>query len=360
MRRWNFDRGRGGTASHPFYSNLFYSNLFDYELLNNKFSHCKLFHTKMFHFKLSYFKFFGYSSVHGTRCASAPRFALGACFALGLALGAPAAAAAPGQGVLKVCADPSNLPLSNNKGEGYENKIAEALARDLNLRVEYTFFPQRIGFVRNTLRSKDDQSHEYKCDLIVGVPKEYELTATTRPYMHSTYALIFSTREDLSGMRTAEDLLKLPRPKLEALRIGYFTKSPGADWLLKNGLLDHGVSYSHQNGDVEESPARTIERDLAAGKIDAAILWGPIAGMLVEQRAAAPKWRALPFEPDPSIRFDYEISMGLRNGEKEWKDTLDGWIAAHHPEIDSILISYKVPLIDAAGHVSSNVMDGKL
>jgi quinoprotein dehydrogenase-associated probable ABC transporter substrate-binding protein len=274
--------------------------------------------------------------------------------------GAAAVAAADSGGVLKVCADPSNLPLSNDKGEGYENKIAEALAHDLKLRVEYTFFPQRIGFIRNTLRAKDQETQQYKCDLIVGVPKEYELTATTQPYMHSTYALIFAARSDLAGLHTAEDLLKLPRDKLDALRIGVFTKSPGADWLLKNGLVDHAVSYSHQNGDVEESPARTIERDLAAGKIDAAILWGPIAGMLVEQHGGQPKWRAVPFEPSPQIRFDYEISMGVRNGEKQWKDTLDAWIAAHHPQIDSILMSYKVPLVDQAGHVSSNATDGNL
>jgi quinoprotein dehydrogenase-associated probable ABC transporter substrate-binding protein len=277
-----------------------------------------------------------------------------------LTLGAHPVSADTSDGILRVCADPSNLPLSNDKGEGYENKIAEALAHDLKLRVEYTYFPQRIGFVRNTLRLKDEISHQYKCDLIIGVPKDYELTATTQPYMHSTYALIFSSRSDLSGLRTADDLLKLPREKLDALRIGVFTKSPGSDWLLRNGLVDHAVSYSHQNGDAEESPARTIGRDLADGKIDAGILWGPFAGMLVEQRTKEPKWRAVPFEPDPKIRFDYEISMGLRNGEKEWKNTLDTWIAGHRPQIDSILISYKIPLVDATGHVSSNATNGSL
>ena len=285
---------------------------------------------------------------------------LTACAGICLAFGSGLAAADAADGVLRVCADPSNLPLSNDKGEGYENKIAEALARDLNLRVEYTFFPQRIGFIRNTLRLKDQESQRYKCDLIIGVPKGYELTATTAPYMHSTYALIFADRSDLEGLHTAEDLLKLPREKLDALRIGVFTKSPGADWLLKNAMVDHAVSYSHQNGDVNESPARTIERDLAAGRIDAAIMWGPIAGMLVDQRHTAPKWRAVPFEPDPAIHFDYEISMGLRQGEKEWKDTLDAWIAAHHPQIESILLSYKVPLVDETGHVSSNAKDGNL
>jgi quinoprotein dehydrogenase-associated probable ABC transporter substrate-binding protein len=260
----------------------------------------------------------------------------------GAILGAQSASAGQGEGLLKVCADPSNLPLSNEKGEGYENKIAEALAHDLNLKVTYTFFPQRIGFIRNTLRFKDEETQQYKCDLIIGVPKDYELTATTRPYMHSTYALIF------------------PRPKLDALRIGVFTKSPGSDWLLKNGMVDHAVSYSHQNGDVEESPARTIERDLAGGKIDGGILWGPIASMLVEQHTQGTKWRAVPFEPDPALRFDYEISMGMRQGEKQWKDTLDAWISAHQAQIDSILMSYKVPMVDTTGHVSSNARDGNL
>ena len=85
-----------------------------------------------------------------------------------------------------------------------------------------------------------------------------------------------------------------------------------------------------------------------------------MAGMLVEQRTKEPKWRAVPFGPDPKIKFDYEISMGLRNGEKQWKDTLDAWISKHRPQIDSILISYKVPLVDATGHVSSSTKDGNL
>ncbi len=263
-------------------------------------------------------------------------------------------------GVLRVCADPANLPLSNDKGEGYENKIAQALAHDLKLQVDYTFFPQRMGFVRNTLRFKDEQTQQYKCDLIIGVPKEYELTATTKPYMHSTYSLIFSSRGELNSLRTAQDLLKLPQEKLNALHIGVFTKSPGADWLLQHGLMDHAAVYSHQNGDIDESPARTIERDLANGKIDGAILWGPIAGMLVEQRTQEPKWRAVPFEPDPSIKFDYEISMGLRQGEKPWKETLDRWISGNQKQIDSILLSYKVPLVDKTGHVSSSATDGNL
>src|SRR6266702_1840196 len=111
--------------------------------------------------------------------------------------------------VLHVCADPSSLPQSNDRGEGYENKIAEALARDLGKKVEYTFFPQRMGFVRMTLRARDESTLKFKCDLIIGVPKGYDITATTKPYMHSIYALVLTPRPDLRDLKTAEDLLKL-------------------------------------------------------------------------------------------------------------------------------------------------------
>jgi len=261
-----------------------------------------------------------------------------ACFA------AVAQAPAPGEAVLRVCADPGNLPLSNDKGEGYENKIAAALARDLKRRLEFTWFPQRMGFVRNTLRSKDEQTQQFKCDVIIGVPKGFELTATTQPYMRSTYALVFSSRDEFAQLESAEDLLKLPTPRLHALRIGVFGKSPGTDWLLRNELMQHSVFYAPQSGDPAENPAQVIERDLLAGKIDMAFVWGPIAGFLVSQHT--PAWRALPFNPDPAIKFDYEISMGVRFGEKEWKDTLDQWIRTHQDEVRSILAGYHVPLLD--------------
>jgi len=119
------------------------------------------------------------------------------------ALAAGLAVFAQGQkdDALRVCADPSNLPLSNTRGEGYENKIAELLARDLKRHVEFTFFPQRMGFVRNTLRLKDDATQQFKCDVIIGVPKGFELTATTQPYMRSTYALVFRERGEFAPLR---------------------------------------------------------------------------------------------------------------------------------------------------------------
>jgi quinoprotein dehydrogenase-associated probable ABC transporter substrate-binding protein len=247
---------------------------------------------------------------------------------------------------LRVCADPHSMPQSNDRGEGYENRIAEALARDLGKKVKYTFFPQRMGFVRNTLRARDEQTLQFKCDVIIGVPKGYELTATTQPYMHSIYALVLPAREDFKSLKTAEDLLKLPPEKLHALRIGLFAQTPAADWVLKNGLIDRAVMYAAQSGDPNESPDTIIERDLSAGKIDVAVVWGPIAGFLVSHHMGDQGWLAVPFKLDPTIRFDYEISMGLRQGEKEWQNTLDQWIAAHHAEITQILTAYHIPLVE--------------
>jgi quinoprotein dehydrogenase-associated probable ABC transporter substrate-binding protein len=253
--------------------------------------------------------------------------------------------------ILRVCADPDNLPFSNRAGEGYENKIAEALARDLNRRVEYTWFPQRMGFVRNTLRKKDPTSQQFSCDVIIGVPKGYELTATTRPYMRSTYALLFAKREDLATVKMADDLAKLPPAKLKGLRFGVFARSPGSDWLLRNGLLEQASMYAAQSGDPAENPAHIVGQDLAAGKIDVGIVWGPIAGYLIKHHAGKQEWRAVPFVPDPTIKFDYEISMGVRFGEKQWQNTVDAWIGSHQSQINTILTSYRVPLLDAGGAV---------
>src|SRR2546423_1744190 len=166
--------------------------------------------------------------------------------------------------VLHVCADPSSLPQSNDRGEGYENKIAEALAHDLGKKVEYTFFPQRMGFVRNTLRARNEATLKFKCDLIIGVPKGYELTATTQPYMHSTYAMVFAERPEFKSFKDPTDLLALPAEKLHSLRIGIFGRSPAADWLLQNGLIERAEMYAPQSGDPKETPNTIIDPDLSS------------------------------------------------------------------------------------------------
>ncbi len=270
-------------------------------------------------------------------------FFLAAALACGTAL-AQEGEAAPNP--LRVCADPDNMPQSDRNGAGYENKIAELLARDLNRKLEYVYFPQRMGFVRNTLRARDEATQQFKCDLIIGVPKGYELTATTKPYMRSTYAVVAPARPEFKQLREGADLLKLPKAQQQKLRYGIFARSPASDWLLRNGLLERAAIYPTQSGDPKEHPANIIERDLAAGKIDLAIVWGPVAGFLTKGHAGEGEWISVPFKPDPTIKFDYEISMGVRFGEKEWKDTVEQWIGTHGAEINRILVDYRIPLLD--------------
>lgn len=267
---------------------------------------------------------------------------LAAVLTCGAAWAQDAATATP----LRVCADPDNMPQSDRNGAGYENKIAEQMARDLNRKLEYFYFPQRMGFVRNTLRARDETTQQFKCDLIVGVPKGYELTATTKPYMRSTYAIVAPARPEFKQLREAADILKLPKAQQQKLRYGIFARSPASDWLLRNGLLERAAIYPVQSGDPKEHPANIIERDLAAGKIDLAIVWGPVAGFLTKGHQGEGEWISVPFKPDPTIKFDYEISMGVRFGEKEWKDTVEKWIAAHGPDINRILADYRIPLLD--------------
>jgi quinoprotein dehydrogenase-associated probable ABC transporter substrate-binding protein len=246
-------------------------------------------------------------------------------------------------GVLRVCADPNNMPLSNDKGEGYENKIASQMASDFGYKLEYTYFPQRMGFVRHTLREKVPDTERFRCDLIIGVPKGYDLTSTTRPYLHSTYAMVFPNRPELASIQTPSDLTKLPPDQLKKLRLGIFSQTPAVDWLLGNNLIEQAVSYQVQSGDPQAFPGEMIERDLAKGNVDVAFVWGPIAGYFVNR--SGNKVRLVAFPPTPGIRFDYEISMGVRYGEKAWRDKIDNWIGSNQPKIDQILTSYQVPLL---------------
>ena len=244
---------------------------------------------------------------------------------------------------LRVCADPHELPASDEQGNGYENKIAQAVARDLKLKLRYTWFPQRVGFERNTLGA-------HKCDVIIGVPTGYPDAATTIPYMRSTYALVFRQEGRLAGLKSAEDVLRLPSDKLQALHIGVFALTPASNWAVMNGLTGQMVTYPPQSGDPMVTSATIIDHDLGAGKIDAAIIWGPIAGYLVSRHASGPdRWQALPFKPDPGVRFDYEMSMGLRGSDTGLMKALNDWISSHRAEIGTILAAYHLPLLPLTG-----------
>lgn len=266
---------------------------------------------------------------------------LGASLAYFLA-GAPLSSAAEQEGVLRVCADPNNLPFSNRAGQGFENKIAEVLAKDLGWKLEYTWFPQRMGFIRNTLRAREGEGG-YKCDLVMGVPAGYELTATTPPYYRSVWAMVYAKGRGLEDIKTPEDLIKLDPEKLKSLKLGVFAQTPPVDWLLKNKLFDQAITYTRQSADPEEYPGQIIERDLATGKVDAAFVWGPIAGYFAKKSSVP--MNVAPFSPEDEIQFDYPIAMGVRRGEKEWKEKIESLIERNRGEIQNILNAYNVPLV---------------
>ncbi len=264
-------------------------------------------------------------------------------------LGSPAlaqdSAPAPGDDkVLRVCQDPNNMPLSNRAEAGFENRIAALLAQELGWKLEHTWFPQRIGFIRNTLRAKEENTDRYKCDLVTGVPKGFEMGATTRPYYHSTYAMAYVKGKDLDQVRTLDDLLALEPARRKKLRFGVFTGSPVTEWLLQNGLMEQVEWYQSQTGDAEQYPGQVVEKDLASGKIDVAFAWGPIAGYFARNARTAPI-AAIPLASRPGMKLDFEIAMAVRHSDKQFRQRIDQLIAANETKIHAILEQYGVPLL---------------
>jgi mxaJ protein len=247
---------------------------------------------------------------------------------------------------LRVCQDPNNLPFSNLAGEGIENKIAELFGKALGLPVTYYSFPQRMAFIRNTLRYKLP-GEDYPCDIVIGVPTGFDQVSVTKPYYRSTYALVFPKGKGMDQVSSAEEFLKLDPAKLKTLRIGIYDRSPASDWLNKHNLVDQGVPYKLLNADPQQYPGEIIEKDLAAGKIDVAIVWGPIAGYFA-QRVKTPALVMVPLKSEPGVKFDYQMAMGVRYGEREWKQQIEGLIDAKQSEIQAILKDYGVPLVDAS------------
>lgn len=288
--------------------------------------------------------------VLGLACLAQPRVAW--------SMGQPAVAAqvdgnadAPGADkVLRVCQDPNNLPFSHRSRAGFENRIAALFAQELGWKLETTWFPQRIGFIRNTLRAKQPHSDRFKCDLVTGVPSGFDMAATTQPYYHSSYALAYvkGRNTGLDGVRNLDDVLALPPAQRGKLRFGVFTASPLTDWLLANGLMDQVDWYQIQSGDAEQYPGEIIEHDLASGKIDLAFVWGPIAGYFARTTRSAPIV-AVPLGPRPGMKLDFDIAMAVRHGDKEFRQRIDRLIAANQDKINVILEQFGVPLQDPQG-----------
>jgi quinoprotein dehydrogenase-associated probable ABC transporter substrate-binding protein len=248
----------------------------------------------------------------------------------------------------KVCADPLNPPYSTKKGEGFENKIAELFAKEVDQKVEYTWFAQRIGFIRNTLTAsvndRDVDSDQYKCDIVMGVPAGYDMTLTTLPYYTSTYVLLIARGRGWDDIKDATQLTELPLERQEALRIAMFDRGPGTTWMQQNGLLDQGVSYQSMSGDSENNVAMQIDKDFKAKKIDMVILWGPMAAYVMSQ---SPKnsYSMVLMKSTPTIKFDFAMAMGVRKGDKEKKAMLDKLIVNKANEIAEIIKRYNIPLV---------------
>lgn len=261
-------------------------------------------------------------------------------------------AAEPKREALRVCQDPNNLPFSNTRGEGIENRIADVFGKALGLPVTYYSFPQRLAFIRNTLKYKLP-GEDFRCDIVMGVPVGYDQVSVTKPYYRSTYAIVFPKQGPLAEVASPEAFNRQGPAKLKGLRVGLYDRSPASAWMAKHGLEEEGVPYQIMNADPDQYPGEIIERDLAAGRIDAAIVWGPIAGYFAK-RVQKPELAVVPLGSEPGVKFDFQMAMGVRYGEREWKRQVESLIDSQRPAIDAILREYNVPLVDDSGRVVSN------
>ena len=250
---------------------------------------------------------------------------------------------------LRVCQDPNNLPFSDTKGQGIENKLAELFAKKLGWKLDYFSFPQRMGFVRNTLKFKMPGTN-YRCDIIMGVPAGFDQVATTKPYYRSTYALVFPKGKGLDAVKSKQDFLQLDTKQLKKLKIGLYDRSPASQWLSRRNLLEQAVPYRIMNADPNQYPGEIIEKDLAAGKIDVAIVWGPLGGYFAK-KVKQPELMVVPLTSEPGMNFQYDMAMGVRFGEKEWKAQVDKFLEESKPEIHAILKEFGVPLVDETGNI---------
>ena len=234
--------------------------------------------------------------------------------------------------VFSVCADPHNMPFSTDKGEGFENKLAELFANKLGKGIAYTWYPQATGFVRNTLAA-------HRCDVIMGAPQGDDMVQVTNPYYRTAYALVFKQGQGLEGVDTLED------PRLKGKRIGIVAGTPPGNNMATNGLMANAKPYPLVVDTRVDSSAEAMMRDLEAGDIDVGVLWGPMAGYYAQQ-ARSPMTVVPLVKETTGPRLAYRIAMGVRFADQDWKRLLNRMIADNQPAINKLLLSYGVPLLD--------------
>ncbi len=235
----------------------------------------------------------------------------------------------------RVCADPANNPMSSDDMAGFENKIAALVADKLEMPLEYTWYPMATGFIRNTLR-------ENKCDVVIGYAQGHELVLNTNHWMVSAYTIVVPKDGPLADVTSIAD------PKLKPLRVGVVAGSPPATHMARHGLMPKAKGYDLFVDSRYEDPIGNMLQDLKAGEIEAAMVWGPIAGPLVKENY--PEFQVTPLlEETLPPRMFYRITMGVRQGELVWKRKLNSLIRRNQGEIDAILMDAGVPLINDMG-----------
>jgi mxaJ protein len=235
---------------------------------------------------------------------------------------------------LRVCADPNNLPFSDQAGRGFENALAQMLSRSLGQHVEYLWWAQRRGALRNTLKAQ-------LCDVVMGVPTTLGMVAATKPYYRSSYVFVSRAERGL-------DIGSFDDPRLRTLKVGVqvvgddYANTPPVHALSARGISANVRGYSVLGDYSETPPAATILRAVQNGDVDIAIVWGPLAGYFA--RDSQPKLRLVPTpERDGNQPMRFAISMGVRRGDDALKAKLDQFITTHQPAIDALLTRFGVP-----------------
>lgn len=247
---------------------------------------------------------------------------------------------------IRVCADPDNMPFSNVKGEGFENKLAELIAERLGQKLDYAWFKEESGYVPTTMAMD-------ACDLVMGYAQGTGLIEDTNPYYYTSYVLIF--REDDADFEAIESL---EDPRLKQKRIGVFARTPPVSILALQGLMPNAEAFEVSAGEHMATAAEAMIAEIASGKLDAGILWGPVGGYYA-LRADVPLSLVPLVKETAGPRAVYGITLGVRPNEPRWKHKINKVLAENQHDINVILQGYNVPLLNQDGELIASGVAGR-